>query len=120
MVIVDYFTPSERRTIVFHHIRSLLNAIFSLFLYHRPNVIAKTVVSRIKNHYLSAQLVMVENKEVATLADELPLTVSPRVSSCTLMHTHTLHVHALHVCACVHVCIECMCLCVRVCVCVQG
>ena len=41
-----------------------------------PNAIAKTIVSRIKNHFLSAQLVMVENKEVARLNDQLPLVVS--------------------------------------------
>ena len=50
----------------------------------RPNAIAKTIVSRIKNHFLSAQLVMVENKEVARLNDQLPLVVSVCVCVCVV------------------------------------
>ena len=46
-------------------------------------MVAKTIVSRIKSHYLSVQLVMVENKEVAALADQLPLTVSQIVVRCS-------------------------------------
>ena len=66
---------------------------------------------------------MVENKEVATLADELPLTVSPRVWSRTHMHYTYIYVSVCPcVCVCVHVC-ACVCVCVcvhvRVCVCAR-